>query len=153
MKALSVKNPWAMLIGAGIKPIENRTWKTDFRGRVLIHTSQKQVWTIGDGCIWIFTKEMWLDIPKEFREKMRQDLIDKKWPNGCIIGEVDIVDCVLNHPSVWAEHTATKIKTIKGEKVQVEVPVYNWVLANPVFYDKPIENVKGALSLWEYKPQ
>lgn len=52
---------------------------------------------------------------------------------GCIIGSVEIVDCVQNHPSIWAE---------KG--------VYNWVLANPVLFNKPIENVKGKLSFWDF---
>ena len=31
-------------------------------------------------------------------------------------------------------------------------PIYNWVLANPVVYDKPILNVKGKLSFWEFNP-
>ena len=37
MKAITIKQPWASLIVEGIKDIENRTWKTSFRGRVLIH--------------------------------------------------------------------------------------------------------------------
>jgi hypothetical protein len=39
MKALTVKQPWASLIVEGIKNIENRTWKTNFRGRILIHAA------------------------------------------------------------------------------------------------------------------
>jgi len=31
-----------------------------------------------------------------------------------------------------------------------EVNDYNWVLANPVRFAKPITNVKGKLSFWEY---
>ena len=49
------------------------------------------------------------------------------------IGSVEIVDCVVDYSSIWAE---------KG--------VYNWVLANPILYSKPIENVKGKLSFWDY---
>ena len=30
-------------------------------------------------------------------------------------------------------------------------PIYNWVLANPVLYEKPILNVKGKLSFWEFE--
>lgn len=41
MKALSIKQPWASLIAQGIKDIENRTWKTKFRGRIFIHASAK----------------------------------------------------------------------------------------------------------------
>ena len=32
MKALTIKQPWASLIVHGIKDIENRTWRTDYRG-------------------------------------------------------------------------------------------------------------------------
>jgi hypothetical protein len=34
---LSIRQPYAWLIVHGIKPVENRTWSTKFRGRVLIH--------------------------------------------------------------------------------------------------------------------
>ncbi|MFM0163850.1 ASCH domain-containing protein [Paraburkholderia sediminicola] len=37
MKALSIRQPYAWLIVNGHKDIENRTWQTRFRGRVLIH--------------------------------------------------------------------------------------------------------------------
>ena len=43
MKALSIKQPWASLIAKGIKDVENRTWKTKFRGKVYIHASSKKV--------------------------------------------------------------------------------------------------------------
>ncbi len=39
MKALSIRQPWAWLVAAGIKDIENRTWRTSYRGPLLIHAS------------------------------------------------------------------------------------------------------------------
>ena len=41
MKAVTVKQPWAGLIMAGMKDIENRTWETEYRGKLLIHASSK----------------------------------------------------------------------------------------------------------------
>jgi len=41
MKAISIRQPWANLIVHDIKPIENRSWKTNFRGRVLVHAPVK----------------------------------------------------------------------------------------------------------------
>lgn len=41
VKALSVKQPWAGMIYRGEKPIETRTWPTDYRGDVLICSSKK----------------------------------------------------------------------------------------------------------------
>ena len=38
---LSVRQPWAGLIVKGIKAIENRTWRTHYRGDLLIHASGK----------------------------------------------------------------------------------------------------------------
>lgn len=40
MKALSIRQPWAWLIVNGYKDIENRTWRTDYRGKLLIHASK-----------------------------------------------------------------------------------------------------------------
>ena len=39
-KALTIKQPYASLIVEGIKDIENRTWKTNYRGRILIHAGK-----------------------------------------------------------------------------------------------------------------
>ena len=38
--AISVKQPWAALLVAGVKTVEVRTWRTNQRGRVLIHASK-----------------------------------------------------------------------------------------------------------------
>lgn len=39
--ALSVKQPWAALLVAGLKTVEIRTWATRVRGPVLIHASKR----------------------------------------------------------------------------------------------------------------
>ena len=41
MKAISIRQPFASLIVAGVKDIENRSWPTNYRGPVLIHAAQK----------------------------------------------------------------------------------------------------------------
>ncbi len=40
MKALSLKQPFAELVVSGKKTIELRKWKTNFRGKFLIHASK-----------------------------------------------------------------------------------------------------------------
>ena len=37
MKALTIKEPWATLIIDGYKKYEFRSWKTNYRGKLLIH--------------------------------------------------------------------------------------------------------------------
>jgi len=39
MKTLTIKSPWAQYIFRSGKDIENRSWKTNYRGPMLIHTS------------------------------------------------------------------------------------------------------------------
>lgn len=148
MKALSIKQPWASLIATGIKDIENRTWRIKIRGRIYIHASGNQPKEFSS----ILGAERFNAFHNHLESgRFAMELaLGHKWTAGAIIGEVDIIDCVQRHPSVWAEHSAVKIRKIEGEPIAVNVPVWNWVLANPVLYDQPIENVKGALSLWEY---
>jgi len=44
MKALSIRQPWANKIVDGEKTVENRTWRTKYRGPLLIHAAgQKEI--------------------------------------------------------------------------------------------------------------
>ncbi|HZK68112.1 MAG TPA: hypothetical protein VFC36_00790 [Paludibacter sp.] len=117
-KAISIKQPWSSFIALGYKDIENRTWKTNFRGRVLIHVGAD----------------------KKLHPNLTRDQCDKlyKYFTGigtqpkqysAIIGSVEIVDCIQNSPSIWAEPDC-----------------WHWVLKDPVLFEKPILNVKGKLS-------
>lgn len=40
LPAISVKQPWAALLVAGVKTVEIRSWATRVRGRVLIHAAK-----------------------------------------------------------------------------------------------------------------
>lgn len=44
IKALSVRQPWAQMIVQGFKTIETRTWYTEYRGDLLICSTQKPDW-------------------------------------------------------------------------------------------------------------
>lgn len=131
MKAITIKQPWASLIVHGIKDIENRTWpcpKKHIGKRVLIHVSKRK------RCVEptsIFTKAQF-DIIRNDKRFIQGSNTNPQLIDSAIIGSVDIIDCVQNHPSVWAE---------KG--------VYNWVLANPILFEKPIP-AKGKLSFWDF---
>lgn len=146
MKAISVKQPWAYLICAGVKDIENRTWqcpKKYIGKRVLIHAS-------GTPWPWQNTLIYLSDAMKKVFLKMGFDGIWlRNLQTSAIIGSVEIVDCVQNHPSIWAEKTEVKyLTTEKGREIK-EKPIYNWVLANAILFHKPIP-AKGKLSFWDY---
>lgn len=139
-KAISIKQPWAYLLCAGIKNVENRTWATKYRGRVYIHASAKpagQYFSEG-----VFTADQLNHLIQS--KKINQI---EKVQLSAIIGCVDIVDCTINHDSIWAEKS--EIGLLDEPTNEYGKPVYNWVLANPVLFDKPILNVKGKLSFWD----
>jgi len=159
MKALTVKQPWASLIIEGIKidedilfkNIENRTWRTNYRGRVMIHAAAAS-WT------WRkFIKYLYDIIPLLYTVFPETRLWLESLPAGKIIGSVEMVDCVINHPSIWAEKSNWYSRAEKNgvpasrgckHERKEDNPIYNWVLANPIRFDKPII-FKGTLSFWE----
>jgi len=149
MKTLSVKNPWAMWICSGIKDVENRTWKTNFRGRVLIHASTKMD-NIGQIVDEYLDDNMYYDV-QCIQEKLKELAYNYKIKetNGAIIGSVEIIDCVINYNSPWAEQTP--MSTLGDYELPTnDKVIYNWVLKNPELFTIPIFNVKGKLNLWEY---
>lgn len=125
MKVITIKQPWASLIVHGIKDIENRTWKTNFRGRILVHAGVQR-----DNS----AKLMLEDEEYELLGGVTNYCDAMLGVKSSIIGSVEIVDCVRNHRSEWAEKEA-----------------WNWVLANPILFEEPITEVKGCLGLWNYE--
>lgn len=41
IRALSVRRPFADLLVDGVKPVENRSWTTSYRGLLVIHAGQR----------------------------------------------------------------------------------------------------------------
>jgi hypothetical protein len=120
---LTVKNPWAYLIVSGLKDVENRSWKTNYRGKLLIHTSQIP---IKFNSFEIFT-------PEQIEIIQIKNINFNNLINSAIIGEVELIDCIQNSNSIWAE---------SGQ--------WHWILTNQEIYKEPILNVKGSLSIWKY---
>ena len=158
MKTISVKQPWAYLLAASIKNIENRTWKLPekYKGeRVLIHASARpKSWEQFTNYIENLDPEN-----LELQRIIRDNSYSKSWLNSletsAIIGSVRFVDCVINHPSIWAEKTerfAINESWPNGrpESAGKKGDIYNWVATDAVLFDKPILNVKGKLSFWDY---
>ena len=72
MKVLTLKQPWATLVAEGIKKYEFRSWKTKYRGKILIHA--------GTG------------IDKKGLEKYKD--LNLEFPSKRILAEVEIEDCL-----------------------------------------------------------
>lgn len=77
LRALTVWQPWASLIVAGVKRIENRTWGTNYRGLILIHAAARPV----DRKALDRLAQLGIDVPDDL-------------PRGAIVGAVELVDVV-----------------------------------------------------------
>lgn len=121
MKVLTLKQPWATLVAEGIKKYEFRTWKTNYRGKVLIHA--------GAG---IDKKEL-----ARFKD------LNLEYPSKKIIAEVEIKDCLelddkLNDEIIQENNIAYGSKKRTG---------YAWKLGNVKKIDVDKE-INGKLGLW-----
>jgi len=121
MRIITLKQPWASLVAAGIKKYEFRTWNTKYRGKLLIHA--------GSG------------VDKKELSKYKHLNLD--YPKERIIAEVEIVDCLkldeeLNKKIIDENNIAYGNKYREG---------YAWKFDNI----KPINSnkvVKGKLGIW-----
>lgn len=122
MKALSIRQPWAWAILHAGKDIENRAWATRYRGPLLIHAAKGMSrgeydhfanWHVAD----LAAAGAVLPAPTDLRR-------------GGVIGRVDVVDCVDEHPSPW----------FRGH--------WGFVLANPVPF-KAFVLMRGQLGLFD----
>lgn len=92
MKAITILQPWAWVILNANKDIENRVWKTEYRGPILIHAGK--------------------DFPLDYYYYWSGYLIQKhkillppyeQIPRGAIVGIAELVDCVKKSDSIWFE--------------------------------------------------
>ncbi len=125
MKALTIKQPWASLIIEGYKKYEFRSWKTNYRGKILIHAG--------------------LSLEKDVQERFKDYNLD--YQLGYIIGEAEIVDCILVDEK-FNEELRNIDPIVYGRSNHVEN--YAWKLENIKKYDNPIP-CKGKLGLWNYE--
>ena len=127
MKVITIKQPFATLIAEGLKKYEFRTWKTKFRGEILIHA--------GKG------------IDKDAMERYKH--LNLNYPSGCIIAKVTITDCIKVDESfryqLSCENSLIYFGVInksdwKGYAFKLE----NVEKVNPIY-------INGKLSLWDYE--
>jgi hypothetical protein len=90
VKVIVIRQPWAWLIVNGYKDVENRSWKTRYRGRLLIQASANlsPTWKLEE--CREFARQRGVKVP----ETLEKD---------GIVGMVHLHDCVTSHRSRWFE--------------------------------------------------
>ncbi|MBX6387037.1 MAG: ASCH domain-containing protein [Microbispora sp.] len=151
MKTLTVRHPWAALIAAGVKDIENRSRPTGYRGPLAIHASLTVDWKA--------------DIPTEAgRKALRQlgglaQVWDARTPargtgpaalaTGAIIAVADLVGCHGSHAAGFGRHDqAVCYNRTAGVCSPYAIPgMAHWQLANVRPLPEPVV-CRGSLGLW-----
>ncbi len=121
VKALTIRPPWAWAVIYGGKDVENRRWRTTYRGPLLIHAGKEPdpdpdasvslLWTMADPDAFGHPKAAWQ-------------------ARGTIIGVVHLADVLIDSSSRWA---------VPGW--------YHWVLEFPSPVDPPVPS-RGQQGLW-----
>jgi len=120
-KVLSIKQPWIDLILTGEKTIEVRTWKTSYRGRLYLHSPQQ---------------------PDKIA--MEYFKVEKPLIYGCVLGFVDLVDCIDFTRESWHSARHQHLNYYPFEE-----GLKGWLLKNPVVI-KPVP-LKGKLGVFNWK--
>ena len=130
MKVLSLKEPYATLIMNGIKKIETRSWKTNYRGELYIHASMTKL-----------SKDI-----LNMDELM--NLVDVDNLNyGKIICSCELVDCIpMTDEFIEDVYKNNRTEFICGEYAKGR---YAWILENIKVLPKGID-VKGKLGIWNF---
>ena len=108
MKVLTIKEPWASLIINGYKVYEFRNFKTNYRGKILIHAG--------------------LTLEKNNAIKFNNYNLD--YGKGEIIGEAYITDCILvddEFENKLADQKLTAIMNYPDIHKDVYVDVAHWI--------------------------
>ena len=100
MKTITVWQPWAGALAAGIKENETRSWATKYRGPLAIHSAMKAIqhtwsdWYMNDEAREVIRRR--LELPEIFDGPAT-------FPMGCIIATAELVDCM----EITPEYVAT----------------------------------------------
>ena len=167
MKTLSIRQPFASLICRGIKTIENRSWNTSYRGKLLIHASGKPIaWPsfeyLPHGFVKNYKKYFGTSLksmPKDYANFINwiEELSAFYHLENLSFNTPDAIKSLAKQygfalPTQAIIGEADLVDIVQNSKDLFAQPnCYHWVMANPVLYDKPILNVLGKLQLWEYE--
>lgn len=125
MKVLTIKQPFASLIVEGYKEYEFRTWKTKYRGPLLIHAG--------------------LGVDKEAMK--RYEKLNLNYPKGKIIAKVNLTDCIEVDNNLKSKLKEKNYLVYQGA-INSNKKEYAFKLENVEKIEEI--SIKGKLSFWDY---
>lgn len=154
IRCLSIQQPYAEWVVAGLKRIENRSWSSEYRGPLLIHASARKP-----------SLDKWARADAEAIDQKIDEL--NNLPTGCIIGCVEFADVIsrvredgrVRGPGEFLKEIQKRLKpfgeqleqTLLDQQRDVHYDYgieYWWLFTKCRKFEHPIP-CKGALRLWK----
>lgn len=129
-KVITLQQPWAYLVCAGIKGIETRSWPTQYTGELLVHAAKRMdLWDTEFMEFWPWSEVLTHETIRELQY-------------GAIIGKVTVRDCMKSEDLAGS---ITKLEEALGDYSPKR---FGWILDDPVLFPQPIP-ANGALGIWK----
>ena len=146
-RGLTVRQPWAAAIAWGRKTIEVRTWRTEWRGPVLIHAGRDRS-ALRRAAAGASALALSKRGAAAYRRAAKAH--PEAYPLGAVVAVARIADCrrlgpddgpALDLPGwagLWAEHG-----------MALEAELWGWVLTDVARALPPQVPLRGRLGLWK----
>lgn len=154
MKVLTIKQPFASLIMAGIKTVETRAQDTKIRGRIFIHAGKNFADELpvfdSDGYgAWPYI----VDMLKVHGARYYHELGKKyaELPRGVILGSVELVTST--PAEAWLKAMEERPDDLEREEMLGDLGPsrYAYTLKNPQYLSSFVQ-ARGNLGFWNYYP-
>jgi hypothetical protein len=128
VKALSLWQPWASLVAAGLKQYETRSWATPYRGLLAIHAAKRPP----DGDV------------SDLLRPVQAGRVAQPLPLGAVVCVVDLVDVV---PATEARKTISELEYSVRDYSPGR---WAWKLELVHVFEIPVP-ARGAQGLWDWE--
>ena len=170
MRALTIRQPWASLIAAGMKTIETRSWSTKYRGPLAIHAGKHEPAVCAYQHLPLDQSMQWLQgcisagISSPDTRRFASGYSGSWWPDpakmplGAVVATCTLADVVLIAENGWLGALEPQVDLWFPHR---PVPDdqrpfgdftpgrYAWLLTNITPLPAPIP-AKGRRSLWDW---
>jgi len=128
LRAITIYQPWAAFLVAGLKRYETRSWSTGHRGEIAIHASKRAP-----------TPEELADVYEALTRLNRRSDAERLLSRGAVVGVATLTECT---PTIW-----TKIDDDEARLGDFSGDRFAWRMSGPVPLDEPVP-CRGRQRIW-----